>query len=370
MRILLSDTWAGGGASTFVAVLARGLQERGHEVDVVLGYRTAPAVEVYRPYVRKIFAPPSSFSEILLRGDYDAVHITEQDLFPPFDYARRARRLGVAAIVATSHTTPEDVFIPQGAAALVFVSEHGRLSGAFAPQRVEVIPNGVDAHWLRSVADDALVRDIVRPLVVWAGRLVENPPQKDFLGFGYALRTLVQQGWQVLVLDGSPLSTVAPADEQLRRWFGDAVRYANQVPMPQVLGALRRAGETGGALVSTSRVEGAPFIALEALALGCPIVAPPIAGYERLLELGSATTYESLEDLLRVLGDGIFGGAAVALPEELTAERMVDAYLALYAELASDEVDDWAVRGRRTLARVASHPAAQAVRSGLRVGRT
>jgi len=157
-----------------------------------------------------------------------------------------------------------------------------------------------------------------------------------------------------------------PAAEQLRRWFGDSVAYANQVSNASVAGALLRAGRSGGALVSTSRYEAAPFIALEALAVGCPVVVPAISGYASLLETGHATSYASLAGLLEVVKRRSFGDARQGVPADLTAETMVTRYLGLYANVGThnDDVDARAQMARST-ARVLSRPRARALRSAV-----
>jgi glycosyltransferase involved in cell wall biosynthesis len=332
MKVLLSDTHGNGGASTFVGTLARGLSDRGHTADVVVGYRVSSSVDDYRPFVRHVYEPPHSFLDILTDGDYDIVHITEQDLSPPFDYPRRARRARLnARIVATVHAQPVDV--PAGADWLCFVAESQRQAcTSFQESSTSVIPNGVDPERVRHTASVQATTES-RPLAVWVGRTEEGQfRQKDFLGFAFAIESLRRAGWRVLVLDGAPPTTEYPVGDQIRRWFGSDVQYANQVHNEVVLRALADAATSGGAFVSTSRKEAHPFIALEAAALGCPIVAPAIPAFVPFEDRGLASTYTSLAGLLNILEQRSFHAPA-SVPAEWTARAMTDSYVRIYEDL-------------------------------------
>lgn len=364
--MLLSDTWAGGGASTFVATLARGLAARGEHVDVIVGYRDSPAVDEYAAHVRRVFRPPVDFNRVVLEGDYDILHVTEDDLRPPFDYTRRVRRLGLKVrVVVTSHQEHSE--IRRGSAdAVVYVSDASQRKAPGVTEGSYVIPNGVDVPWLQAQADSLLLSEGEGPAAVWVGRVEDPLAQKDFLGFCYAINTLLNRGWRVLVIDGSPPSTDHPVAEELWRAFDGRVEYANQVSRATVSGALARAGRSGGAMVSTSRYEAAPFIALEALAVDCPVVTPMISGYSTLLEAHYATGYETLAGLLDVMEKRSFVHARNGVPAHLTAEHMVTRYLDLYSTLRGHDDVRLPARLNRISARCLSDPRVRAVRSLLR----
>lgn len=368
MKVLLSDTCASRGASSFVATMARTLSRRGHVVDVILGYGATAEVDAYAGGVREVFRPPCNYTEVVLRGDYDVLHVTEQDLCPPFECGVRARRLGLRArVVVTVHA--EHAVVRKGADVLTFVSEHSMSTATGDKHSAIVVPMGVDATSLRETANSVFLSGVDVPVAMWVGRVNDGTRQKDFLGFGYAIEDIRRLGWHVLVVDDSPPADDFPAEQQLRRWFGEGVHYENQVPGPVLAGALSRAGQNGGVLVSSSRTEATPFVELEALALGTPVVAPRIPPFERLISAGHATGYTTVASLVEVLRQRTFETAFSALPSDASADIMVDAYIALYAAAGRATSSDARSRGLRAPARSAVSRKADVVLSFLQKAR-
>ena len=354
MRILLSDTWGSGGASTFVGTLARGLVSRGHDVDVVVGYTAGPSVSEYAGDVRAVFHPPTDFAALAVSGRYDILHGTEDDVRSPFNYQTRVQRLGLATkVVVTCHQ--ENALVEPGSADAVVVlsaAAHGAADPRHADLRL--IPNGVDAARIRRAARTPDLVDEPGPLAVWVGRVEDPYAHKDFLGLVSVMRDLTGAGWSIAVVDGSTPSVHYPAEVQLYRWFGGHVKYFNHLPHMQVAGLLAHAGARGGAFISTSRIEAAPMIALEALAVGCPVVTPLISGYEALRELRAVTTYQSPEDLIAVLTNQRHLSVHYELPPSLDASTMVRSYEDLYAEIRGEATMAFRKAPARTAVRLRS----------------
>lgn len=171
------------------------------------------------------------------------------------------------------------------------------------------------------------------PLVVAAGRLV---PQKNHL---LALATLARlPGVNLAVLGEGPLA------DELRRAQAEP-DLADRVVIAGLRPDARAAIGAADAVLITSRAEGLPLVALEALAAGTPIVATAVRGLRELLEhertalLAPADDAQALADSLRrLLGDAALRERLARAGRELatayTEEAMVERYLDLYLHLA------------------------------------
>ncbi|MBN2563852.1 MAG: glycosyltransferase [Phycisphaerae bacterium] len=160
------------------------------------------------------------------------------------------------------------------------VAEHLRTDLGFPPDRVVVIPNGLDLGEIdRAQRINRRAWDIENgvPLLVWAGRM---DPVKD-------LQTLVdiidevrrrRAVNAVLVGDGSERLRI---EQQVgRRRLGSVIRLApwsDNVP-----GWLK----TADVLVFPSRTEGSPNVVIEAMLCGCPVVASDLPATRELIDHG------------------------------------------------------------------------------------
>ncbi len=184
-----------------------------------------------------------------------------------------------------------------GAAATVFVCEHDRelaaRHGILARcRRPKVIRNGIPIEALPA----AVPRD---DRLVFAGRLVE---QKNPLMLIDILDRLRAEPVRLLVVGDGPLL------EPMRRRAAeldllDAIEFRGALSHEATLDAL--AG--GGILLLPSRWEGLPVIALEAMAIGLPVIAAAVGGVPEIIAHGETgllverPTPEAYADLVRRL---------------------------------------------------------------------
>jgi glycosyltransferase involved in cell wall biosynthesis len=173
-----------------------------------------------------------------------------------------------------------------------------------------------------------------RPLVVSVGRLVE---QKDH---ALALRAVARLPEHALAIVGK-----GPLDEDLRR-EAMSLQIADRVVLTGERPDAREIMGAADAVVLSSRWEGLPLVALEALAAGVPLVAMDVRGLRELLTDGvdallvrdrdGATLATAIEravsdepSRLRLTANGRRTAA------RYTEDEMGARYLALYTNLLS-----------------------------------
>lgn len=214
-------------------------------------------------------------------------------------------------------------------------AETFRASGVVPAERVRVVPNGVEASRFEGVAPADLASiglDPRRPVAAVIGLLYAAKGQD------LALRALAEvPGLQLLLVgpgDPGPLQSLATelgvADRVVLTGARDDV--------PAILAAV-------DLLILPSRWEGMPYVVLEAMATGRPVVAHPVDGARDLVEHGvtghltrsidPGELAAGMSDLLglteaqrRELGEA--GRARVH--ERYTVEQMVSGLTAVYRE--------------------------------------
>ncbi len=164
------------------------------------------------------------------------------------------------------------------------------------------------------------------PVVGFLGRLV--PVKDPFLWLDAFAALAAQIPVQGLVCGEGPLR--APA-ERLARERGLRVHWAGQVPAGEALAVTT-------ILLMTSRNEGLPIAAVEAMGLGIPVVAPPVGGLADLAAVGAI--HPAIRDApalaaacRRAVQTGVAPGAA-ALAAALSPQALAAAWAELYAATA------------------------------------
>jgi glycosyltransferase involved in cell wall biosynthesis len=366
-----------GGAALSVLELAAEQRRRGHEVLVVAG--TIPAGEASMEHVaRDLDLPylrlPALTREVSPRHDLAAVLalrrlIRRERPDVLHTHTSKAGTTGrVAALLAgnarprvvhTFHghvlsgyfdTRRERVFrlIERGLAhatdRIVAVSEQVRDDlirfRVAPPEKIAVVQYGFDldarvqtspemARQKRAAAGLSATDFVVG----WAGRLSEIKRPLDLV------RVAAKVDGSRLVLAGD--GELRPAVEQLAAELGltDRVR---------LLGYVDDIGSWYGAFdafLLTSANEGAPVVAIEALAAGVPVVATDAGGTRNVVDdgetgyLAPVGALDTLAELLERLRDDpalrahLGATGAVRMRERFSTQRMADGFDAVYAEI-------------------------------------
>jgi glycosyltransferase involved in cell wall biosynthesis len=256
------------------------------------------------------------------------------------------RLLGRAAVsVRTVHGAPE--FIPRGLgrvqeylntwvgrhiqAQLIAVSEdlQGKLLATFKPNKLTLVRNGVDEQSLRALLPaDTSAENTVNLGIV--GRLEAVKRVDLFLAMAAQLMVLAPEiPWQFHVVgDGSLAAQLKATAVSLG--IDDRVQFHGQVnPVAPLLARLN-------VIVMCSDHEGTPMVALEALALGIPLVAHKVGGLAELLagrEQLLVSDHSPQGYANKLLAYWRAPGEPVHLPHEYTARYNAESMLALYNRL-------------------------------------
>jgi glycosyltransferase involved in cell wall biosynthesis len=277
----------------------------------------------------------TTLAQVLMSGSYDVLHCIDGAYAPPYGvetWIRRARYRG--AVVLMSQIAKRQLNGPVHATTYVACSsDAAAILERDADGPVEVIANGYDEE----VFTPGRATDGGRPLLVWVGRSFD--PQKDvdlFLEMAESLPT-----HDAVLIDADPDATA------LKARLSPRVRHRALLDPGEVADVYRAAAASGGAFVSTSRWEGFPFAAVEAMACGCPVVAPRIPGHGHLVDEVHAIIYDRAAgasgaiDALRRLDDGALRAELVRRARHEAATRwtsraMADAYGELYQRALLD----------------------------------
>lgn len=113
------------------------------------------------------------------------------------------------------------------------------------------------------------------PVIAWLGRIEDNKNWREFLQIGHRLAALYPK-LRLWMFEDPNLANAAERAQfvQMIKELGLQDRltlYAN-VPHAEMADVFSKIGDSGGFLCMTSKVEGAPYAALEAMSCRCPVL--------------------------------------------------------------------------------------------------
>ena len=350
MRILhLIQELGIGGAERIVTVLVAGARRVGHDVAVAAAAGPAAAsldvpifpLPMIRRRIRSVPAAARAVGRAVRAWSPDIVHCHNPGMAVAFAFGtvRRARCCAVVSIQGVSDSDYRHaarllrwIGMPAVAcspAVAALLQEHGVAAST--------IVNGIGAA-ARPAARASLEADWPclrgRRLLVAAGRLV---PQKNF---AFALETLARIPGAALVIVGD-----GPERAALERQAIEA-GVRNRLVLAGFRADVREIVAAADVFIMTSRWEGLPLVALEALAAGRPLVAARarwqggfVTEGEDCLLVDAGDAGEFAAAVQRVFDDSALAARLSAHAAQraaaYTEERTVDAYLRLYETLVS-----------------------------------
>ncbi|MEY4589417.1 MAG: hypothetical protein RL497_1493 [Pseudomonadota bacterium] len=358
MHIISGDLWAGAEAQAYTLLS----QLRGRVDLMVVVLNTGElANRLTKGNIPLLILPESSLSSLaifsrLVRAIFsfkpDVVHTHRQkeNILGGLAFVLN-RIIGRAKIsVRTAHGAPE--FTPTGIGriqatlnvaigrwvqqAVIAVSEdlRGKLLPVFGPEKLVLVRNGVDCRALRELS--LPIAPALRNYDVGIiGRL--EPVKRVDLFLRMAAQLLAQAPdipWRFHIIgDGN----LAPSLKKLAEELGVLAHldfHGHISTAAPYLAGLK-------VLIMCSDHEGTPMTALEAMALGVPVIAHKVGGLEELLSaqprgLVVQHTHEGYAQALLDYARNPF--AAIPLPAEYTAECNAGHIYALYRRLLGIEV--------------------------------
>jgi glycosyltransferase involved in cell wall biosynthesis len=275
-----------------------------------------------------------TLADVLMSGRYDLLHCVDTTYSPPYGvetWVRRSRFRGPVVLMA--QVARRELTGPAHATRFVACSPAAAdILAGDADGPVAVIANGYDEEVFRPGRVDYTGR----PFLAWVGRSYD--PQKGVNLFLDAVESL--PGYDAVLVDADPGGK--SIRNRLDR-LGPRVRHRSLLEPDQMAEVYRAAAVSGGALVCTSLYEGFPLAIAEAMACGCPIIAPQVAGLDHLVDgcnallfnrssgaHGIATALRRLES--PDLRADLVAQALRQAGELWTSRTMADSYMRLYEE--------------------------------------
>lgn len=257
----------------------------------------------------------TTLAQMLMTRRFDAIHCIDTTYAPPYGvekWVARARFKGPVILMA--QTNVRELSQPVHATHYVACSPAAAETLAHhADGPVAVIPNGYDED--KFFPGHGIVES--RPFLVWVGRTYD--PQKNIELFLEVLSLMPD--FDAVIIDAGPPD--AAIREQIDR-LGPRVRHMALLSQEAMAEIFRSAGASGGALISTSRSEGFGLANVEAMASGCPVVAPRIPGHGHLTNGRNALLYEHRDGVQGII-DALNHLRYNGLREKLTSQAGVDA---------------------------------------------
>ena len=311
----------------------------------------------------------TALAELLLRQQFDVVHLVDTACAPAFGPRRHLDRAGfLGGVLCMSQNSTPAISTPPRADVYVACSEaSGKVMSRTVHDAIRIIPNAVDVARFRPCEPTAPAR---RPLIAWIGR-ASDQEQKDLPGF----LNLVARHWNS-ELDFVVVDADQNANPQCCEWLAGRVQYVARQPVASLLDIYAQVRTSGGAVVSTSRFEGMSLALLEAAACGCLVIAPRVPGTEYLVHRETAYLYErhagieGISNCLQMLADTVrsrrVAATALALVQkEHDVRHMATQYLEAYGDCmsaAKTRSAEWRIRPKAwnlayTIRRVIHRPA-------------
>jgi len=372
MRILMLTEASSAGVGRHVMDLTQGLTEAGHTVELAyararvdarfdrqLAEWGSPAVTVVpmrrSPHWQDLGAARAVRRILRERGPFDVVHAhsTKAGLITRMLPRRLAgcwvftphcpfsMKPGLPWAARAAVRTLERAIVGRADRVIaVSADEADHLAGLGRTDRIHVVLNGLA---LATTTADAAAADRAK-----ARRAAEIPPDGPLVGFVGRLSDQKDPGMLLDAMEhvarAVPAARLAlagwgPLEEELRARaasmaIGERVHWLGYVEGESVLPAF-------DVFAMPSRYEGMPYVLLEALAAGLPIVSTDVGGARHAIEhghngfispVGDATAFG--RHLVELLGDPAvrtrMADAAAAKAPQFSVQRMVDDTVAVY----------------------------------------
>lgn len=334
--LLVHNICAFGGTEAHLAALASGLINAGHDVKIYF-YSNGNGSILFSNVCQVETGPLPSFGEVLINTNPDVIHTTVATI--PHKFFKVIDRVGYrGAVVVACHADMLKGYIskkPNVSFVSVSNQVHDDLKIDLGLES-SVIYNGIDFKTFSPGGD---IDNNNAPILLWVGR--SYGPEKDYAGFYAVASLLVEKGWNVWVVDASPQSFI----NTLHDWLGTRCKITRGISQSGLAKIYRSVAHSGGCLLMTSYRETFGLVLAEAMACGCPVIAPRVGGIVDIVIDGVTgliyERYECLDNVLKkvdILANQsirytLIENALNYVHEHFSVDDMVSQYNALYTKL-------------------------------------
>jgi glycosyltransferase involved in cell wall biosynthesis len=333
--LLVNDICVTGGVEAAMALLAGKLVQRGHDVRAYC-HSGGGGEHLFDGICPITVGLEPTLGEVVCNDSYDVIHANYRTI--GIGLFRILKRVGYrGAVVITSHGDLFSGFpCARPGSAIVAVSDFtaSRLEQVIGTRPITIY-NAIDNDVF---CVDGPLESASSPVLLWVGRYID--PDKDFPGFVAIATIAVANGWSVWMVDGC----MDARHDTMHEWFGDRFRLFRRLSQSQIAGVYRGVAASGGCLVSTSQRESFGLAVAEAMACGCPVVAPRIDGLVEVVEDDktgilydrSVGAYGVWESVCRLLDaekrQRLSSAGAISIADRFSPEVMAVQYEAVYSE--------------------------------------
>lgn len=320
-----------GGTETVMATLIREQRRLGIDAEAYYFINRGGA-EIYDGVCRIRLAEEHSLTNVLLREDFDLIHVVSGAAPNAQTCLKRALYRG--PVVVSCHGTFRGCM---GSKYVTAVSNYTAKSiQSECPAEVTVVNNGVDT----SLFFPGEAEGLDRPIVAWVGRT--DDPLKDSDGFIALANSGKADDFQLVVVDGSP------SDYDYERWLPKDTLVFRRKPWCEMPDFYRWVRASMGVVISTSRMESFGLSVVEAQACGCPVVAPSVGGMAEIMKDRSTGFYyernagvDGLTQGIRWIYEGdnyarVSSNALEFVKSDLSARRMCEGYSRVYEQAVTE----------------------------------
>lgn len=338
LKFAITEPFAGG-LEMHTHMLARSLQERGHEVTLFASTRSDPSLGV------EAICDETSLLETGIAEASDVVFFREHHAYLRLMTELRSRSFDVIhnnslhylpvsmadtlkmPMLTTLHTPPfcwleSGIRLNRGPMTYVAVSQTTAKMWSHVARTDHVIPNGIDlTHFpYEPIASET-------PYLIWYGRIV---PEK---GLDYAIDAARLAGLPLRI--AGPISNHTYFDEEIAPRLGPDATYVGHLDHRELS---RLVGGAVAALCTPRWEEPYGLVVAEALACGTPVAAFRRGGIPALLnpDCGVLALPDDMASLASAaLAASVLSRSACRAHAEryCDAQRMVDEYEAVYRKL-------------------------------------
>ena len=307
MRFAFLNSWRSGaakGSGTAVAIsgLALGLERLGHRVEMLAPRPFTPSLTLNRLVynARLMIRPPGDAFDVVVGFDIDGFLLPEAGLgnygVCLFGISAEEMRFEKgwprAYLGALSHLERMNA---RRARRTIVPSEHSRRIAieayGLSPERVSVVPLGIDLALWDSLAAAPPPREDARPTILSVARQYPRKNTRSLIAAMPEVRRAVPEALLRIVGGGPMLPALKRQAGELG--LGAAVEFWGEVASDE---RVRRAFFQADVFALPSLQEGFGLVFLEAMAAGLPIVAARAAAAPEVAPDGEAARLVSGED--------------------------------------------------------------------------